>query len=135
MAGLVHRDLKYLNILISIQSNDLPKIKITDFGQTVKLNSNEYIAKLGGTVGFIAPEVLQNQPSDSKSDIWSLGVILYSLVSSRVPFCGNNKAETIEATVNKPLVFKKRVWTTISEECKDLLSGMLDKDQNTRLDI
>ena len=83
--GIVHRDLKHLNIFLSDQS-ETPKIKIGDFGLACKLGEDECIMKVCGTIGYIAPEVILGQPSDFKSDIWSLGTILYALIDSRMPF-------------------------------------------------
>ena len=83
----------------------------------------------------MAPEVLLNLHSDYKVDIWSLGIILYALICSRVPFYGANKTETGELIVNQPLSFDLPVWDSISDECKSLIKRMLDKDQNTRISI
>ena len=58
------------------------------------LNDDECIKKVAGTIGFMAPEVVLDLPSDSKADIWSLGVILFALISSRVPFSGSDKKQT-----------------------------------------
>ena len=106
--GLVHRDIKYLNILVSLRKEDSDKpakIKITDFGLCRRMESDTVSDALCGTVGFASPEVLQEQPCDFKTDIWSLGVILFSLLSARVPFVGSDERETINATINKPLTF------------------------------
>ena len=92
------------------------------------LNDDECIKKVAGTIGFMAPEVVLDLPSDSKADIWSLGVILFALISSRVPFSGSDKKETGQNIVNQPLAFDRPVWNTVSLECKELLQGMLEKD-------
>ena len=46
------------------------------------------IQKVAGTIGFMAPEVVQGQPSDFKSDVWSIGIVLFALLASGVPFAG-----------------------------------------------
>ena len=74
----VHRDLKLENILI-FDKNDLI-LKIVDFGFAEIINPN-YLASRSGTPGYIAPEVFKNIPYTEKGDMFSLGVILYSLVS------------------------------------------------------
>ena len=79
--GIVHRDLKLLNIFVSDLSN-FPEIKIGDLGLACKLEEDEEIKHDGGTLPFMSPEQILKLPSDNKSDIWSLGVILYSILTS-----------------------------------------------------
>ena len=132
--GIVHRDLKHLNIFISDQS-ETPKIKIGDFGLACQLGEDECIKKMAGTIGFMAPEVVQDQPSDFKSDVWSLGVILYALIGSGVPFSGRDRDTTAQNIISQELSFKRSVWQSVSEGCKDVLTRMLEKDQDTRPSI
>ena len=132
--GIVHRDLKHLNIFLSDQSEN-PKIKIGDFGLACKLGEDECIKKMAGTIGFMAPEVVQDEPSDFKSDIWSLGVILYALIGSGVPFSGRDRETTAQNIVSQELSFSRPVWQSVSDECKDLLLKVLEKDQDARLGI
>ena len=98
--GIVHRDLKHLNILINVSASGKPLVKITDFGMAAKLNKGETITKIAGTIGFMAPEIIQKQPSDFKVDIWSIGVILYALISSTVPFQAQTRDETATLIIN-----------------------------------
>ena len=56
-----------------------------------RLGNDQKISKVAGTIGFMAPEVVKEQPSDYKADIWSLGVILFALICSKVPFAGESK--------------------------------------------
>lgn len=100
--GIVHRDLKHLNIFLSndASSGEQPKVKIGDFGLACKLGEDECIKKMAGTIGFMAPEVVKDEPSDFKSDIWSLGVILYALIGSGVPFSGRDREATAHNIVN-----------------------------------
>ena len=81
---LMHRDLKLLNIFMSDDS-DMPRVKIGDLGLAVQLAPDETINKKAGTIGFMAPEVVLDKPCDLKSDIYSLGVILYILFRTQLP--------------------------------------------------
>ena len=83
--GLIHRDLKHDNIFLSDNSKK-PRIKIGDLGLTAYLKPDEVLIKFAGTKAFMAPEVLLDQPAGFYNDIYSLGVILYTLVANSLPF-------------------------------------------------
>lgn len=113
-AGIVHRDLKHLNIFFS-DNSDSPNVKIGDFGLACSLQEDECIKKVAGTIGFMAPEVVSNEVSDFKSDIWSLGVMLYALLSSGVPFSGRTREDCVKSITESPLTFHNPVWATVSD--------------------
>lgn len=81
----MHRDLKLSNILIT---EDNPRIlKIIDFGLAVQLQDfNEERETLCGTPNYISPEVIQNRPYGLQTDLWSLGCIMYALMTGTPPF-------------------------------------------------
>ena len=130
----MHRDLKHLNIFLS-DYGPTPKVQIGDFGMAAYLNDGQCIKKVAGTIGFMAPEVILNQHSDYRVDIWSLGIILYALICEQVPFYGVNRHIMSEKIVNQPLSFDLPVWESISDDCKSLIKGMLEKDQDRRMTI
>ena len=89
--GIIHRDIKSENFLVAENGY----LKLTDFGNSKdNIHSRQRAYTLVGTNQFMAPEVIQDELADFKSDVWSLGVILYALISSGVPFCGENRDET-----------------------------------------
>jgi len=89
--GIVHRDLKPENILIDKELNN--SVKVIDFGTSVFYKKNaEFLDKVQGTPYYIAPEVL-NKKYDERCDVWSLGVLLYILLSGKPPFNGKDETE------------------------------------------
>ena len=93
MQKIVHLDIKHMNILIDGKSNEIPKVKIADFGLACYLEDGECFRLDAGTLGYKAPEIILTEPSDFKSDIWSLGVILYDLLCGECPFAGSTIEE------------------------------------------
>lgn len=83
---IVHRDIKPQNIILSREG----KVKVTDFGIAKAVNSNTITATTMGSVHYLSPEQARGGYSDEKSDIYSLGVTLYEMLSGRVPFIGDN---------------------------------------------
>lgn len=84
---IAHRDIKPENILF--ESNDAINVKLLDFGNSRKMGENEAMHGVYGTAYYVAPEVLFGD-YDEKCDIWSIGVILYMLLSGNPPFNGNS---------------------------------------------
>lgn len=83
--GIVHRDLKLENVMMSDTSN-LAKPKIVDFGLAKIIGPNETADEPFGTLGYVAPEVLKKRPYTFSCDVWSIGCILYALLSGSLPF-------------------------------------------------
>ena len=83
---IIHRDIKPQNIIISRDG----KVKVTDFGIAKATNSNTLTSNAMGSVHYLSPEQARGGYSDEKSDIYSLGVTLYEMLSGKVPFAGDN---------------------------------------------
>ncbi|SDI43704.1 serine/threonine protein kinase [Pseudobutyrivibrio sp. 49] len=84
--GIIHRDIKPQNIIISTEG----KVKVTDFGIARAASSNTIHADVMGSVHYSSPEQARNGFVDGKSDIYSLGIVMYEMVTGRVPFDGDN---------------------------------------------
>ena len=114
---------------------DIPNIKIADFGIATALETGVTFRKFAGTIFFMSPEMCQMKASDFKTDIWSLGVILYALICSRVPFNGEGHDAIAQEIVNAVLSFDSEPWSEVSDDCKDLITRLLDKNPKTRITI
>jgi serine/threonine protein kinase len=116
--GVVHRDLKIENILIS-QTGD---IKLIDFGLSNLFSPTSHLRTFCGSLYFAAPELLNARPYlGPEVDIWSFGVVLYVLVCGKVPF-DDQSMPALHAKIKRGLV-EYPVW--LSAECRSLLSRML----------
>ena len=134
--GIFHRDLKLLNIFVT-DSSDYPKVKIGDLGMACQLKDGEHIQKQSGTFAFMSPELILKQPNDFKSDVWSLGIVLYSIMTGTHPFEKQNETKKMlkKNIAFKVLRFEGEIWQHISPECQDLLLHLLDKDSESRFSI
>ena len=140
--GVVHRDLKPENVMLSDKLNDIGKapdsiIKIMDFGLSKILGPNERVADGFGTLSFVAPEVLTRQPYGKGIDVWSIGVMLYYMVSGLLPFDDEEDSEEVIAKkiVFQELKFPSKYFKSRSKDLIDLLKKLLTKDQEKRVTI
>ena len=135
---IIHRDLNPENILI-VDRNDLgyPRIKICDFGLSKIMEKGGLMQKkVVGSLYYIAPEVLKEKYNE-KCDIWSCGVILYILLSQRLPFSIDEEKESEEELLNKILLGKYDIesppFDKISKNAKDLINKLLMSDPQKRI--
>ncbi|MBR4795259.1 MAG: serine/threonine protein kinase, partial [Lachnospiraceae bacterium] len=84
--GIIHRDIKPQNIMVSIDG----KAKVTDFGIARATTSNTISSDVMGSVHYTSPEQARNGFVDAKSDIYSFGIVMYEMVTGRVPFDGDS---------------------------------------------
>ena len=127
---IIHRDIKPENILF--ESNDALNIKLLDFGNSRKMGENEAMHGVYGTAYYVAPEVLSGDYNE-QCDIWSVGVILYMLLSGNPPFNGQSDLQIIEAVKKGSYEINGGVWDEISPEAKDLAMRMLTHDPKQRI--
>ncbi|XP_040563624.1 uncharacterized protein [Lepeophtheirus salmonis] len=128
---IVHLDLKPENILC--KSKKSHQIKIIDFGLTRKLKPPDEVRILFGTPEFVSPEVINYEPVSTTSDMWSVGVVCYVLLSGLSPFMGDSDAETFGNISGIRYDFEDEAFDNISDESKDFIKNLLVKNQNERL--
>ena len=128
---IVHLDLKPENILC--KSKKSHQIKIIDFGLTRKLKPGEDVRILFGTPEFVSPEVISYEPVSASSDMWSVGVVCYVLLSGLSPFMGESDVETFANITGLNYDFDDEAFEHISEDAKDFIQKLLVKDQRRRL--
>ena len=156
--NIVHRDLKPQNILLANPN----LIKITDFGlartitpiynntnqkhistSTNNSNGDEFDIELQeqdlfstycGSPIYMSPELLNKQNYNSKSDLWSVGIILYELITGTPPYIAKNIQQLITKVNCEPVNLDKIDQTSISPECFDLLKQLLNTNKHSRMD-
>uniref|UniRef100_A0A8C7E2M6 non-specific serine/threonine protein kinase n=1 Tax=Naja naja TaxID=35670 RepID=A0A8C7E2M6_NAJNA len=135
--GVVHRDLKPSNILYVDESGNPESIRICDFGFAKQLRAeNGLLMTPCYTANFVAPEVLKRQGYDVACDIWSLGVLLYTMLTGYTPFANgpDDTPEDILARIGSGnFSLSGGYWNSVSETAKDLVSQMLHVDPHQRL--
>ncbi|TFK10267.1 transmembrane protein 196 [Platysternon megacephalum] len=135
--GVVHRDLKPSNILYVDESGNPESIRICDFGFAKQLRAeNGLLMTPCYTANFVAPEVLKRQGYDAACDIWSLGVLLYTMLTGYTPFANgpDDTPEEILARIGSgKFSLTGGYWNTVSVTAKDLVSKMLHVDPHQRL--
>ncbi|OCT92007.1 ribosomal protein S6 kinase 2 alpha isoform X1 [Xenopus laevis] len=135
--GVVHRDLKPSNILYVDESGDPESIRICDFGFAKQLRAdNGLLMTPCYTANFVAPEVLKRQGYDEGCDIWSLGILLYTMLAGYTPFAnglGDTPEEILARIGSGKFTLRGGNWNTVSAAAKDLVSRMLHVDPHKRL--
>ena len=130
---IVHRDLKPENIVfINTTNQDDIFIKIIDFGTSVSIKNEDILTQELGTIYYIAPEVFKNNYNE-KADIWSCGIILYTMLCGHPPFMGNNEEAIKNKILHSKLVFPKNDFKHISENAIKFIKKLLEYNPDRRL--
>jgi calcium/calmodulin-dependent protein kinase I len=145
--GVVHRDIKPENLMCTTLS--LPTvIKLADFGLSRRtkdfkgcvtddeddaLGPDGLMTTPVGTASYAAPEVLQGLPYGKEVDMFACGVVMYLLLSGKLPFCNANPQKLVELIKRADFSFPDAEWRLISKGAKHLVKGLLDRSPFTRV--
>jgi len=134
--GIIHRDLKPDNIMLT-ESNDKGHIKIMDFGLSKILGKKEKTSDGFGTLTFVSPEVLIRKPYNKEIDIWSIGVILYLILSGDLPFDDekDDEQKIAKSIVFNEVEFPSKKFGNKSKEVIELIKRCLTKEPKDRIKI
>ena len=126
-------DLKPENLLY-LTKDPQSSLVLADFGIAKMLDSKDStLSTMAGSFGYAAPEIMLKQGHGKPVDMWSMGVITYTLLCGYSPFRSENVADLIEETRGGRIVFHGRYWKDVSKDAKEFVLALLQTDANKRL--
>jgi serine/threonine protein kinase len=139
-AGIIHRDIKPENVMVRrdgyVKVLDFGLVKLTELGGSDPNQSDvSHSTQSGtvlGTINYMSPEQALGQEMDSRTDIFSLGVVLYEMVTGQQPFKGATAASTFDAILNRPPAPVRSSSPDVSIELERIINRALEKDRDIR---
>lgn len=130
--NVVHRDLKPENLLYLSKDPKSPLV-LADFGIAKMLEKpGEMLTTMAGSFGYAAPEVMMKQGHGKAVDMWSLGVITYTLLCGYSPFRSENLSDLVDECRSGKIIFHERYWKDVSKDAKAFILIMLQVDPKKR---
>lgn len=133
--GVIHRDLKPANVMLC-SGPEGETVKVLDFGLVKVLrDDSEELTQEGRFLGsprYMSPEQIQRSPMDGRSDLYSLGVILYRMLTGEVPFAGEHAVQTLMAHLSKPVPPLAQHGVHVPSAVEQMVMQLLAKDPNDR---
>jgi calcium-dependent protein kinase len=131
--GVVHRDVKLENFLYASEAND-SLLKLIDFGFAKFWDPSTKMTAACGSLAYVSPDVLSREGYTSKCDIWSLGVVVFMLLSGYPPFHGKEEADLISKIKIGKADWLERKWKNVSFAGRDFVKCLLSADPDNRPD-
>lgn len=128
--NVVHLDLKPQNILLT-SDRPLGDIKIVDFGLSRIVNNNEELREIMGTPEYVAPEILSYEPISTATDMWSIGVLAYVMLTGTSPFLGDDKQHTF-LNISQLNISYTEDFEGVSERAVDFMKALLVREPEGR---
>ncbi|KAF3699934.1 Serine/threonine-protein kinase 17A [Channa argus] len=129
--NVVHLDLKPQNILLT-SARPLGDIRIVDFGLSRHMDSITEVREILGTPEYVAPEILNYEPISTATDMWSIGVLTYVMLTGESPFLGDNKQETFLNISQVNVDYSQDTFEGISSLAIDFIKSLLVKNPRKR---
>lgn len=132
--NIAHRDVKPENVLLSSVADDVD-VRLADFGfaKRVELDGRAALQTPCGSPGYVAPEIAEGTTYDKSVDIWSAGVMLYTLLCGYPPFYSENDTELLKIVSTGKFVFPAKQWKHVSREARELVRSLMRKTVAKRL--
>ncbi|EDO42287.1 predicted protein, partial [Nematostella vectensis] len=124
--SIVHLDIKPENIVLKNRTRPL-HLKLIDFGLARKISKGEPVREMMGTPEFVAPEIIDFEVVGFPTDMWSIGVLTYIMLSGASPFLGDDNNETFSNISHVDYEFDDEYFKEISQPAKDFIEGLLIK--------
>lgn len=132
--GIVHRDIKAENILFASRNSKASLLLLADFGHAQILTGGELAHCFGGTLSYLAPEVVQRQDHSFPVDMWAVGVLTYFMICGYMPFDCDTEAETKEYITTADYVYEpEEYWSDVPDTAKDFIDKCLRISPSERL--
>ncbi|XP_013777898.2 serine/threonine-protein kinase 17B-like [Limulus polyphemus] len=130
--NIAHLDIKPQNLLLT---SALPQydVKLCDFGISRLILKGSEIREILGTPDYVSPEILQYEPISLATDMWSIGVLAYVLLSGHTPFGGETKQETFWNITSGILEFPEEIFCGVSNDAKDFIQRLLITEPSERM--
>ena len=131
--GIIHRDIKPENLLFTTKDTSKATLKISDFGLARFVEEDVFATTTCGTPGYVAPEILEQKPYHVACDYWSIGVVLFILLSGCPPFFDEDNFALFEKIKKVEYNFDAPTWANVSNDAKNVIRALLVKEPEKRM--